>query len=302
MPRLDDLPAPRRHAADHWRPRDRPQVVAHRGASSVRAEHTLAAYQQALQDGAEAVECDVRLTADGHLVCVHDRRIDRTSTGKGVVSTFDLHELQQLDWQSWKHPWQDLDDEADGETQRPGAVLTLQRLLDTVRDWGRPVEVAIETKHPTRYAGLVERRLVELLHRYGWAKAGAKDRAPVRVMSFSWLSLRRCLDLAPAVEMVYLMDRVPLLYRDGTLPSGATSAGPSIEIIRAHPRYVERAHAAGHAVHVWTVNSKADLDLCATLGVDAVMTDEPAKALKRLAAGGAEGVRGEASSKQTGQC
>lgn len=261
-------------------PVDRAQVVAHRGASSVRAEHTLAAYQQALEDGAEALECDVRLTADGHLVCVHDRRIDRTSNGTGVVSALELDHLQQLDWESWKNPWRDLDDEAD----EPGthAVLTLKSLLDAVRDWGRPVDVAIETKHPTRYAGLVEKRVVQLLHRYGWARPRNGARSPVRVMSFSWLSLRRCGELAPAVETVYLMDRVPLLYRDGTLPPGAISAGPSIEIVRAHPTYVEKAHAAGHPVHVWTVNRGLDIDLCASLGVDALITDEPAKALRRL--------------------
>ena len=59
-------------------------VVAHRGSSADAPEHTLAAYQQAVDDGADALECDVRLTADGHLVCVHDRRIDRTSDGRGV--------------------------------------------------------------------------------------------------------------------------------------------------------------------------------------------------------------------------
>lgn len=283
-----------------WVPRDRPQVVAHRGASSVRAEHTLAAYQQALAEGAEAVECDVRLTADGHLVCVHDRRIDRTSSGRGVVSTLELEQLQQLDWESWKHPWRDLDDESDDEPAAPGAVLTLDSLLGTVRDWRRPVDVAIEAKHPTRYAGLVERRLIELLNRYGWAHPRRGARSPVRVMSFSWLSLRRCLDLAPALETVYLMDRVPLLYRDGSLPAGATAAGPSIEIVRAHPGYVARAHAAGHAVHVYTVNRKADLDLCGTLGVDAVITDEPAKALERLTASSAKETRGEEGSAEDG--
>lgn len=258
--------------------------MAHRGASWVQAEHTLSAYKQALDDGAEAVECDIRLTADGHLVCVHDRRIDRTSSGSGVVSTLSLEQLQALDWESWKHPWRDLDDEAADEERPASAVLTLQSLLDTVRDCGRPVDIAVETKHPTRYAGLVEHRLVELLHRYGWARPRRGALPPVRVMSFSWLSLRRCLDLAPAVQTVYLMDRVPLLYRDGSLPSGATAAGPSIEIVKAHPGYVERAHDAGHAVHVWTVNAPADLDLCASLGVDAVVTDDPALALARLTA------------------
>ena len=62
-----------------------PFVVAHRGASADRPEHTRAAYALALQEGADGVECDVRLTRDGHLVCVHDRRVDRTSTGTGLV-------------------------------------------------------------------------------------------------------------------------------------------------------------------------------------------------------------------------
>ena len=58
-------------------------MVAHRGASGDRPEHTLAAYELALAQGADGLECDVRLTRDGHLVCVHDRTIDRTSTGPG---------------------------------------------------------------------------------------------------------------------------------------------------------------------------------------------------------------------------
>src|SRR5204863_3538367 len=82
----------------------------------------------------------------------------------------------------------------------PG-VLTLERLLDVVRDWEAPVELAIETKHPTRYAGLVERALIELLDKYGWARPRRGRVSPARVMSFSWLSLRRCLALAPGLQM-----------------------------------------------------------------------------------------------------
>src|SRR3954452_15793514 len=72
-------------------------VVAHRGASEDEAEHTLAAYERALEDGADGLECDVRLTSDGVLVCVHDRRINRSSTGRGVVSTLELSEYADLD-------------------------------------------------------------------------------------------------------------------------------------------------------------------------------------------------------------
>ena len=82
-------------------------------------------------------------------------------------------------------------------------MLTLRRLVEAVRDYDRPVDLAIETKHPTRYAGLVERRLVDLLESVGWAGAGS----PARVMSFSPVALTRIKKLAPALEVVLLIDR-----------------------------------------------------------------------------------------------
>ena len=145
----------------------RPQVVAHRGASHENAEHTLRAYKRAIEVGAEALECDVRLTADGHLVCVHDRNLRRTAAAKGVISTMNLEELDELDFASWKNPWAELDDEAPDGDPDDHKVLTLRKLLETVADADRRVELAIETKHPTRYGGLVERRLVELLSDFG---------------------------------------------------------------------------------------------------------------------------------------
>ncbi len=141
----------------------RPQVIAHRGASHDNAEHTLRAYTKALEQGADALECDVRLTADGHLVCVHDRRVDRVTNGRGVVSTMELAQLDELDFASWKSPWVDLDDEAPEVDEKTRRVLTLERLLQAAADYDDPVDLAIETKHPTRYGGLVERRLVETL-------------------------------------------------------------------------------------------------------------------------------------------
>ncbi|TCC43658.1 glycerophosphodiester phosphodiesterase [Kribbella sindirgiensis] len=262
-----------------------PRVVAHRGASDVNPEHTLAAYQRAIDVGADGLECDVRLTADGHLVCVHDRRIERTSNGRGVLSTMSLEELEKYDWGSWKRPWAELDDEAELPGLDVRKVLTLDTLLATVRDAGRPVELAIETKHPTRYAGLVERRLIEALDRFGWAHPKIGTESPARVMSFSWLSLRRMRTLAPGLRTVLLMDRVPLRFRDGSLPTGVSSAGPSLEIVTAHPEYVDRAHKHGHQVHVWTVNAENDIRHCREIGVDAVISDRPDVALRVLSEG-----------------
>jgi glycerophosphoryl diester phosphodiesterase len=255
------------------------QVVAHRGASAAAPEHTLAAYQRAVDEGADALECDVRLTADGHLVCVHDRRVDRTSDGHGIVSTLELAQLDELDFGAWHDG---VDAYADPELADRRRLVTLEGLLELVAEAGRPIELAVETKHPTRYGGLVERRLVEMLDRFGWAHPRLGGATPVRVMSFSWLSLRRMRAMAPSLATVYLMERVPLRFRDGMLPAGVGIAGPSIDIIRAHPGYVSRLKAHGHQVHVWTVDADADVTLCLELGVDAVITNRPADVIRRL--------------------
>jgi glycerophosphoryl diester phosphodiesterase len=266
-------------------PTSGPQVVAHRGSSEDVPEHTLAAYRRAIEDGADALECDVRLTRDGHLVCVHDRRIDRTSNGRGVLSTLELSELSELDWGSWRDTWEEYEDPEVPDRDR-AEILTLRRLLETVADAGRRVEVAIETKHPTRYAGLVERRLVDLLGQFGWARSRSGVRPPVRVMSFSQLSLRRMHQLAPSVDSVFLMGRVPLRFRDGSLPPGVRIAGPRIDVVRAHPGYVERLHRRGNRVHVWTVDRLEDVTLCHELGVDAIITNRPRRVLTALGRGG----------------
>ncbi len=143
------------------------QVVAHRGSSGSYPEHTLQAFRAAIAEGADAIECDVRLTRDGVLVCVHDRRVDRTSNGRGVVSALELADLHELDFASWRRQVTGdagLPEEPDLDASR---VLTLERLLQLVADTDRPVQLQIETKHPTRHRGQVERALVHLLNRYG---------------------------------------------------------------------------------------------------------------------------------------
>lgn len=126
-------------------------VVAHRGASADFPEHSLEAYLAAIDVGADGLECDVRLTADGHLVCLHDPTVDRTSDGRGRVSGLTLAQLRRMEWGS--------------DSQGP---LTVQELFELVRDCGRRVELAVETKHPTRYGGAVEEALCDLLDWFGW--------------------------------------------------------------------------------------------------------------------------------------
>jgi glycerophosphoryl diester phosphodiesterase len=255
-----------------------PRIIAHRGASTEAPEHTYAAYAAALAADADGLECDVRLTADGHLVCVHDRSVDRVSNGSGRVSSLELARLEELDFGSWHTPTDEpesaarADEEPDRDANR---VLTLRRLLDLVAAQNRGVELAIEVKHPSRYAGQVERSLVSVLDEYGWAPRHAGDESPARIMSFSSSAVRRANRLAPGVRTVFLMEPFVYRARGGALPAGVRIAGPSIEILRTRPESVRRWHQAGCEVHVWTVDEPADFELCLSLGVDAVITNRP---------------------------
>ncbi|MFF3263775.1 glycerophosphodiester phosphodiesterase [Streptomyces sp. NPDC002932] len=261
------------------------QVIAHRGASDDAPEHTLAAYRKAIEDGADALECDVRLTADGHLVCVHDRRVNRTSNGRGAVSALELSELAALDFGSWKDRDESESPDWDPVPGELTSVLTLERLLELLvetRAAGRPLQLAIETKHPTRWAGQVEERLLHLLKRFELDAPPAEGPSPVRVMSFSARSLHRIQDASPDLPTVYLMQFVSPRLRDGRLPAGARIAGPGMRIVRSHPGYIDRLHRAGHRAHVWTVNEPEDVDLCVRLGVEAIITNRPKQVLSQL--------------------
>jgi glycerophosphoryl diester phosphodiesterase len=255
----------------------RPLVFAHRGGAGALPEHTLAAYLRALDEGADGVECDVRLTRDGHLVCVHDRRLNRTSNGSGRVSAKTLAELDTLDFASW-HPaaadeaW--LDEHA--------RLLTLQRLLDALRARGRPVRLLIETKHPSRYGAEVERRLVEMLRCYHLAEPRPDDPIQVTVMSFAALALRRIRQLAPGIPTVYLLEILPPGVSRGRLPFGARIAGPGIGLVRGRPQLIPALRAAGHQAYVWTVNREADLDLVLSQRPDGIISDHPRLVLERI--------------------
>jgi glycerophosphoryl diester phosphodiesterase len=250
---------------------DRPLVIAHRGASAHRPESTRVAYEQAIEAGADGLECDVRRTRDGHLVCLHDRRIDRTSTGSGAVAGLTLAQLRRLDFGGWH----------DGE---PAPILTFVELLELVRAADRPLRLLVETKHPTRSGDRIEATLVAALVRFGWTGASAEGAvaSPVTVMSFSRLALRRIERRAPALRTVLLMDNTLGRRRIGLLPPSVGIAGPSIALLRTDPGYVERAQLLGNQVYVWTVDDPADVEFARRLGVDAVITNRPAEVIAAL--------------------
>ncbi len=280
-----------------------PEVVAHRGATAEAPEHTLAAYRQAAALGADAVECDVRMTRDGVLVCVHDRGIRRTSNGRGVVSALRLEELEQYHFgvrkrivlpgsraaaRSRTRSWADdeitaVNDEPDIEN---GLVLTLDRLLEYITATPGTVRLAIETKHPTRHASKVEEALVACLRHYGLLGNGRPvewaGKPAVRMMSFSQLAVRRMAELAQNVPTVQLLGKRRRPVRRELLHGSATAMGPGIGLLRSDPHFVADARAAGKELHVWTVNRAVDMDFVCDLGVDVASTDHPEVLLRRL--------------------
>lgn len=176
-------------AVDHVSRSGKPAVVAHRGASLEAPEHTARAYESALAQGADGLECDVRMTSDHQLVCIHDRTVDRTSDGTGIVSEMSLAQLRELDFGSWH---------ADG---KPAQILTLRELLTLTLDWRRPVRLFIETKHPVRYGSLVEQAILETLQEFGVATPPPADHSRAVVISFSagvW-RIRRNAPMLPTI-------------------------------------------------------------------------------------------------------
>ncbi|MET0838074.1 MAG: glycerophosphodiester phosphodiesterase, partial [Marmoricola sp.] len=126
--------------------------------------------------------------------------------------------------------------------------------------------------------GLVERRLVQLLDEFGWAGKGA----PVRVMSFSWVALRRIRRLAPDVELVMLAETRTQWFRAKPFIDNDWIAGPGIELVTEHPEVIAKIRESGRRVHCWVVNTPAQIDACLELGIEALITDKPAAAVTYL--------------------
>lgn len=279
-------------------------VFAHRGASAAFAEHTRAAYLQALADGADGVECDVHLTRDQHAVLLHDANLDRTSDGTGPVADRTLDELRLLDFSSWKGVR--IPEKYGARSEQ---LLTLPELLDILRGAGRPVGLAIELKHPSPYQLKLEDRVLEVLRSEGWdAGTSMLDNVQVTFMSFSPDSVKHLLRSVPAQFICQLVDDIDVdELRDelilGPLAGGAIAnvmkaaqlegerilddcevglAGPGIMYVREHARTVQRWLESGRRFRVWTVDSDRDVALCQELGIHEITTNNPARVLAQL--------------------
>jgi glycerophosphoryl diester phosphodiesterase len=244
-----------------------PLVIAHRGASSVAPEHTFAAYDRAVADHADVIECDLQLTKDGVLVCMHDVTVDRTTggTATGRVDSFTLEELRSMDFGSWFGP------------EFAGAsVVPFEEQLRCYANAG--VQFYAETKAPAEYGGKMEPALVGLLRRLHLVPRGRADvqRSPVIVQSFDLESLQAVKRLAPSLPTAWLwVAPPPEAPADGTLPHGVDVMAPSDAAVLANPGLVSVVHTDGGQVHTWTVDDPAEMEQLLDLGVDGIFTNHP---------------------------
>ncbi|GAB3919672.1 glycerophosphoryl diester phosphodiesterase [Microlunatus endophyticus] len=246
-----------------------PEIIAHRGFSGRYPESTHGSYQAAIAYAEEhdlelGLECDVHFSADDQLICLHDLDLDRTSDVTGPAFARTVDELRQVDFGSWFMP---------DPRPQDRMITTLVELLDMIaaaRNRGVRITLNLETKHPNPRGLEVEDRVAELLTERGWAGADS----PIRVITFFPDALVKLREVLPQLRRTFLISDLSRA-GDGVLPDGVWIVGPDLERVREDPDWVGRMIAAGNQVHVWTVNTPADVRFCLDLGVTGFTTDFP---------------------------
>ena len=285
----------------------RPWVVAHRGASAYAPENTVPAFQLAAEQGATFVEFDLRLTKDGHIVCLHDETLERTTDVEAVfpdrgqvpagaqttrrwqLEDFTLAELKRLDAGAWFDP-----------KYRGTRIPTFAETIDALRSRSG---LFIELKSPERYPGIEKLVLAELKAK-GLDQPGADPRTPVLLQSFTASSLAifaKALGTRLPIHFLFsARDASPWITAEGLsrIKAFATGISPEKTVVKDRPDFLKRARQAGLIVTPYTFRSTAvtgfpDVRLemkhyLEVLRVDGVITDNPDQMpQRRLAAGAA---------------
>ena len=237
-----------------------PVIFAHRGASAHAPENTLAAFELALAQQADAIELDVKLTVDGHVIVLHDATVDRTTGSHGRVRDLSLAQLRSLEAGSFY-----------SEKYRGEKIPTLEEVFETL---GKRIFINIElTNYNTPRDHLVE-TVCMLVKKFGVQKS-------VMFSSFFASNLSKARAYLPGVPR-------GLLAFNGFLGAWARSFGFAFGRYHAlhsslkdvTPQQVQRVHRLKRRIHVWTVDAVEDMRRLFGWGVDAIFTDDPQLAVQ----------------------
>ena len=218
-------------------------------------ENTLAAFRKALEVGADAVELDVRLTRDRHVVVIHDRRLERTTTGHGAVGSHTLKEVKHLDAGSWYGP------QFSGEQ-----VPTLVEVFEAL-----PVHFPIYVEIKARGSGvaILATRVVDTIRRYNrWEST--------MVASFNPLAMAFVRAIDPRITRGYIWSsRHPLPLRARWLIPMVQPHWLAPDRRTLTPELLSRFHSQGKPVAAWDLDVCTDMRRLGEIGLDAAVTDHP---------------------------
>jgi glycerophosphoryl diester phosphodiesterase len=243
--------------------------IGHRGASAYAPEHTFASYDLAIEQGADYIEIDLQMTADGVLVAMHDKTLNRTADApegvperycRGLVSKKTLEQIKMCDVGSWFGP------EYAGEK-----IPTLEEIFQR---YGTSVNYYIETKNPEAAPGM-EEELLRLMDEYGLTEP-AEESWQVLIQSFSAESLMKIHEMNPDLPLIqlYWAGTSKSIQRDlDAVSEYAVGIGPYKKDVDA--ALVEAAHEHCLAVHPYTVNTVEEMEALIALGVDGMFTNNP---------------------------
>lgn len=250
-------------------------VLAHRGASYDAPEHTFPAYDRAVKADTDFLECDLQLTKDGVLVCVHDTTVDRTTGARntGRVDSYTLAQLRTMDFGSWFNTL----NPARASKEFVGAkIVPLEEQIACYRKAAPNMRFHLETKAPSEYAGKLEPQLVKVLAKHKLLGSGEAQTSRVIVQSFELSSLELMAKLAPSVPRAYLFSaNATPAQSQGDFPAYVDVVGPAYQYILANPLFPTLAHDKGREVHTYTVDEEATMEQLLNLGVDGIFTNRP---------------------------
>ncbi|MFC4601229.1 glycerophosphodiester phosphodiesterase [Cohnella hongkongensis] len=238
-------------------------TVAHRGSSGYAPESTLAAYRLGVKMKADYLEIDVQMTADGELIAMHDKTVDRTTNGKGTVGRMTLAQIKALDAGSWfneKHP---IYAREDYENER---VPTIREIFE---EFGKNTRYMLETKDPSQQPGL-EEKLWALIEEFNLEKH-------VAVQSFSAASLKKFRAWDEEVPLFQLLwyNRPAQITERKLTEIAAYASGIGANFLRIDESYVKKVKQAGLLIYPYTVNYQVNMEKAVKWGVDGVHTDFP---------------------------
>lgn len=234
----------------------RPLIYAHRGASALAPENTLAAFLSALNTGADGIELDVMLSRDKELVVIHDSTVDRTTDGTGKVAEMPLAALRELDAGVWF-----------GDAFRGEKLPTLAEVYEAV---GGKMRINVELKNYAHPLDDLTRRVIALTERFHLENS-------VLLSSFNPINLSKARRQKPEISLGLLAapGSRAMLGAIGRL-SPYDALHPYHEDVT--PEMLARLRARGKALNTWTVDDPQALRRLGALGVDGIICNNPAAA------------------------